>query len=937
MKTTVLKILLLVSVLISTGFLSKNNNDSLHPEYLRCENLVNPLGIDALSPRLSWYSESRGKDQLQTAYQILVASSLKKLDNSEGDLWDSKKVNSDQSINILYKGKPLTSGIQCFWKVKIWDKSGKESSWSEPAKWSMGLLNTHDWSGAQWITGADSPVAPLLRIAFRVISPVAKARLYISAAGYYVASINGHRVGNAVLDPGFTAYNKRVLYSTYDVTGMICSGTNVLGAVLGRGFYAIRATAEKILWWDAAPWLARDPLLLAKLEITYKDGTHATVVSGPDWTTHPGPTTSNDLYRGETYDARLLPAGWDTPGYEAKDWTKVWVAVEPKIVVKKALYGVLNDSAKTSDVTAAVQARMGVGVQSLPINSAGIKQSGMAPPTTHLVAEMNEPIRVVNRLKAVSITQPKPGVYVYEFPVMIAGWPRLTVSGPAGTTVILRCGEKLNADGSVNNQGDPGLTPGEIQRYEYTLSGKGTEVWEPQFSYAGFQYVQVNQFPGTPDTNSVVACEVRSDVPTIGSFSCSSLLLNQVHDICQRSVLNNLHSIFTDSPMFEKRGWGDDGSLCAQAADNFGMENFYEKWLNDIGDTQNELGNIADIAPSTGHDYYDPSWSSDFVVLPWRLYQEYGDVRPMSAHYAAMKRYIEYLGSQATNHLLKGFYGDWVSPGYVQPPEGPNLVASANYYRDVLWFSKMAAVLGHSADAARFVNLAGKIKQAFNAKYLDRATGVYHTELKTGYRQTSNALPLDYGMVPADMVAPVVSNLVADVRKHGNHLNTGSFGTAALLSALSDHDEAQVAYAIASQSNYPSWGWWLVNGATTTWEQWITGPALRSRDHAFLGTVDDWFYKYLGGIRPAEPGYKVIEIRPCFLDGLSWVQAAIQTPYGMVSSRWKRDDSGEVKLTIEVPPNARANVWIPGSSSSRQFGSGQHTVRFTLPTPKSGG
>ena len=920
MRTSILKILIAVSVIISTIFPLRGNHGSLHPKYLRCENLVNPLGIDDLSPRLSWYSESRGRDQLQIAYQILVASSLKKLDNNEGDLWDSKKVNSDQSINIIYEGKKLNSGMQCFWKLKVWDKNDNASEWSLPAKWSMGLLNTRDWSGAQWITGDDSPVAPLLRAAFRVAKPVAQARLYISAAGYYVASINGHRVGDAVLDPGFTAYNKRVLYSTYDVTAMISRGTNVLGAVLGRGFYAIQAVAEKILWWDAAPWLARDPLLLAKLEVTYKDGTHVTVVSGPDWLTHPGPTTSDDLYRGETYDARLLPDGWDTPGYDAKDWTRVWVATAPKIVTQKKLYGVLDDSAKTRDVT-----------------ESGIKKAGIAPPTTNLMAQMNEPIRVVNRLKTFSITQPQTGTYVYKFPVMMAGWPRLTVSGPAGTTVILRCGEKLNADGTVDNQGDPGLTPGEIQRFEYTLSGQGTEVWEPQFSYAGFQYVQVNQYPGTPDTNSVMACEVHSDVPIIGSFSCSSPLLNQVHDICKRSVLNNLHSIFTDSPMYEKRGWGDDGSLCAQTADNFGMQNFYEKWLNDIGDTQNGQGNIADISPSTGHDYYDPSWSSDFVVLPWRLYQEYGDVRPMSAHYAAMKRYLEYLGSQATNHLLKGFYGDWVSPGYVQPPEGPNLVASANYYRDVLLFSKMAAVLGYTADAARYGNLAEEIKETFNAKYLDRTTGIYQTEVKVEYRQTSNALPLDYGMVPADMVAPVVSNLVADVRKHGNHLNTGSFGTAALLSALSDHDEAQVAYAIASQTSYPSWGWWLANGATTTWEQWISGPSLRSRDHAFLGTVDDWFYKYLGGIRPAEPGYRVIDIRPCFPDGLSWVHAAIHTPYGLVSSQWQRDNSGEVKLTIEIPPNSRANVWIPGSSSSRQFGSGQHTVSFTLPTPKSGG
>jgi len=849
------------------------------PVALRCEYRVNPLGIDATRPRLSWQVESDGTNLLQTAYQIVVAISSGTAAEGQGDVWNSGRIASSQSL-VDYAGPALKAARRYYWSVKVWDTQGHVSRWAKPECWEMGLLEAGDWSGAQWIAGAVSPAAPLFRAAFDIAKPVAKARLYIGAAGYYVASLNGNRVGDAILDPGFTAYDKRLLYSTYDVTGSTLPGTNVLGVTLGRGFYAIDAIPGKILWWDHAPWLAKQPRLIAKLDITYADQTHTTVVSNPDWRTHPGPTTSDSLYRGETFDARLTPTGWDMPGYEAKDW---------------------------------------------------VRAAAVPAPSTNLQAQMAEPIRVVNEIYAVSISQPKPGTFVYQFPVMMAGWPQLTVSGSPGTTVILRLGEKLNPDGTVDNMGDPGLTPGEIQRYEYTLAGHGTEVWDPQFSYAGFQYVQMDQFPGVPTTNSLVACQVHSDVRIIGSFSCSSALLNNVHDICKRSVLGNLHGVFTDSPMYEKRGWGDDGSLCAQAADNFGMLGFYEKWLNDIGDTQNAQGNIADIAPGLDEGN-DPSWSSDFLVLPWRLYQEYGDSHVISTHYAAMKRYLEYLSSRATNHLLKGLYGDWVSPGFVQPPEGPDLVASANYYRDVLLFSKMATVLGYSTDAARYRDLAEEIKQAFNVRYLDRANAVYRTEREVGYRQTSNALPLDYGLVPGDLVALVTSNLVADVRQHNNHLNTGSFGTAALLPALSDHGQSELAYAIASQTNFPSWGWWLANGATTTWEKWVCDASLRSRNHAFLGSVDDWFYKYLAGIQPAEPGYKIINIHPCFPSGLTWVSAAMDTPQGLVSSRWKRVSNDQVELTVVIPPNAEADVTIPGKSSSLRFGSGSHTLSFTVST-----
>lgn len=859
--------------LSSETCVAKNNCQAVQ---LQTEHANNPLGMDVKHPRLGWQIVSADTNILQSAYRVVVSTSARKASSGKGDVWDSGKVISQDSFDVPYAGPALKSGCRYFWSVKVWDDHGHSSDWASAGWWEMGLLASQDWSGAQWIAAdGDSQAAPLLRAEFSMAKRIARARLYISAAGYYVASINGQRIGDAVLDPGFTAFDQRGLYASYDVSGQLRSGANAIGVCLGRGCYAMD-TSQKILWWSAVKWFKHQPKLLAKLDITFTDNTHETVVSGPDWKVHDGPTTSDSLYRGESYDARLDLPKWNTSGCDAAGWRDARVATAP---------------------------------------------------TTNLQAQMAEPIRVVSTIRASSITQSKPGIYVYKFPVMTAGWGRLTVSGPSGTKVSLRLGETLNEDGTVNNMGDPGLTPGEIQRYEYTLAGRGTEVWEPQFSYAGFQYVQLEHFPGTPTTNSVVACEVHSDVPVIGSFTCSNPLLNAIHDACRRTVLNNLHSIPTDCPMYEKRGWTADALLfSAQASDNFGVDRFFTKWMDDLADTQTAAGEIADVAPGPDGSL-DPSWTSAFMVIPWRLYQEYGDRTVIATHYDQMKRYVNYLSTKSTHHLVTGFYGDWVSPGYVQPPEGPDLVASANYYRDVRLLSEMAGIVGRTADQLTYSNLAVAVKASFNSAYLDSATGVYRTDKNVGYRQTSSAVPLNFGLVPAGQIAAGVSNLVADVRLHDDHLNTGCFGTAALLPALTENGQVDLAYAIATQTTYPSWGCWIAHGATTTWEQWICDASLRSRDHAFLGTVDDWFFKYLAGIQPAAPGYRKITIRPWLPKGLRKVSASIQTPLGLVSSSWTVEMNGVVVLTVVVPPNATAEVWVPDDSVPKQIGSGRHVFK----------
>lgn len=863
---------------LETG-LAENHLQIVH---LKTEHADNPLGIAAEHPRLGWQILSTDTNILQSAYQLVVSTSARKASAGNGDIWDSGKVSSPDSADVRYAGPAMQPAQRYYWSVKVWDNQGHVSRWAPSAWWEMGLLMASDWSDARWIAGTNSSSAPLLRTEFSAAKRIARARLYISAAGYYVASINGRRVGNAVLDPGFTAYDRRNLYATYDVTGQLHRGPNAIGVTLGRGFYALD-TSRKIFWWNGVSWLSREPKFMAKLDITYADNTHQVVVTGTNWMTRAGPSISDSLYRGETYDARLTLPGWDMAGDNTCDWTNALAS---------------------------------------------------AAPATRMQPQTAEPIRVTDTIKAVSITEPKPGIYVYKYPVMLAGWARLAVSGPAGTTVTLRLGEKLNDDGTVNNLGDPNLTPGEIQRYDYTLVGHGREIWEPQFSYSGFQYVQVDHFPGRPDKDSVVACEVQSDVPEIGSFSCSNPLLNAIHDMCKRTVLNNLQSIPTDTPTYEKRGWTADTMLySAQAMDNFDMQRFFDKWLDDLADTQTKQGEIAEIAPSPGGSM-DPSWSSAFIVIPWRLYQEYGDREVIAAHYDQMKRYVDYLSRKASGHLVKGFYGDWVAPGYDHPPEGPDLLASANYYRDARLLSQMAGIIGRSADEKTYSNLAADIKSSLNAVYLDAAHGIYRTSKNAGYRQTSSSVPLSFGLVPEGEVVGVVSNLVADVQLHNGHLNTGCFGTAMLLPDLTENGHVNLAYEIATQTTYPSWGYWIAHGGTTTWEQWNDDTSVRSHDHAFLGTVDDWFFKYLAGIQPAAPGYKIINIRPWIPDGLQSASASIDTPQGLVSSSWTHPTKNTFVLTVVIPPNATANVWVPGEQVSFQIGSGSHTFKKLISAAK---
>lgn len=811
------------------------------------------VGLDVPRPRLSWVLESAGRGLSQSAYQVEVA-----------DVWDSGVVRSSQSVGVRYDGPELAAGTSYQWRVRCWDQDGGVSPWSAPAYWETGLFEDSDWAGARWI-GAAVDGSPQLRKEFAVGREVVRARAYLSGLGYHVLTIDGTRVTENVLDPGVTSYDKSALYVAHDVTDAVrARGSHVLGVTLGRGFYGL--PLEDTKYWGSAPWLG-SPRLRLKLQIDYLDGGHEVVVSDADWQVCGGPTTRDSVYLGETYDARLVQPGWDCPGFDASNWRR---AVE------------------------------------------------VAAPTSQLRPQLMEPIRVVDTLRAVEITCPKPGCYVFKYPVVTAGWVRLRVAGPAGTEVTLRYGETLHPDGTVDNRGDAGLTNGAIQTDRYVLRGDSTEGWEPSFSYKGFQYVQVDGYPGVPTVDDVLARVVHSEVASTGDFSCSSPTLNSIHEISRRTILNNLHSVMTDTPMFEKRGWlGDVNVLLPATIDNFGMHRFYRNWLSIIQDGQTSDGAGVELSPNPDPAAYtDPIWAGVLVDLPWQLFQDYGDRDVLELSYDSMAKYVDYLTTCSDGLIQQGFYGDWVSPAtsgtFPWPPEGAQLTATAYFYRYAGVLAAAADELGREDDARRYRELARRIATEFNARFLDRAAGIFRTDRDVGYRQTSNAVPLSFGLVPTDLVDQVLENLVADVRARGNHLNTGHAGTKELLSVLTAHGQVDVAFAVATQRTYPSWGFWIDNGATTLWEAWETNT--RSRDHAFLGSIEGWFYRDLAGIRPAAPGYARIAIRPHVPSGLEQVSASVRTVHGIVGSQWEQRDDG-LHLTVTIPANTTAEVFVPAVSA----------------------
>lgn len=715
--------------------------------------------------------------------------------------------------------------------------------------------------------------APLLRTTFKVDKPVRQARLSISGLAYYQAYLNGRRVGTAELDPGFTNYDRRVLYTTHDVTNLITQDANAIGVELGRGFFGL--TGITPWWgWNRASW-HHEPQLKAKLVVTYTDGTSNVVTTGDDWRTSSGPRLFDSVYTGETYDARLAQPGWTQPSFDAGRW-------------------------KAAEVVDA--------------------------PAGALQAQNVDPVSVAETIPPVALSHPTANSYVFDFGRTTAGWAQLNnVVGAAGTKVTMQYGELVAPNGTVIDAGN--YAGRAVAASSYTLAGTGPESWEPAFSWQSFRYVQVTGLPTAPTLATLLGKAVHTPAAQVGTFRSSVPLHNQIHDAAVRTVRNNMQSILSDTPTWEKNGWIDDAALGSQFIGlSLDVHRFMAKWSTDMRDTQVPSGKVTLVAPSNGHgldiDFPwgpAPEWQAGYPATVWSLYQQYGDTRVLHENYDALVRYADYeLGALDERGLARSSLGDWAPP---EATSDPQVTATAFAYRSVRVLAGIAAAVDQPADAARFNAAADRLRDAFNGVFYRPASKVYQSPAEPAYRQTTNAIALATGLVPDAVAGAVADSLAADVARRGDHLATGSIGTSALMAALSRNGHSETAARLASQTTYPSWGNFFANGGDTLFESW--DPQVRSRNHLYLGAgIEQWFYEDLAGLRRDGPGWQHLVVAPVLPTGITFAQASIDTVRGTAASSWQRDANGSVRLDVTVPVGATAEVHVPTSTPSAVTESG---------------
>jgi alpha-L-rhamnosidase len=845
---------------------------------LRTEGLSDPLGIDRVNPRLGWIMESPDQGQKQSAYQVLVASSLENLENDQGDLWDSKKVDSDQSVDVTYQGSALKAGMEVFWKVKVWDAEGKASAWSPVARWSMGMLEEGDWK-ARWIgldraIGTDRPdqenrilSARYLRKEFSTEKQVKRAMAYIVGLGTYELYLNGEKVGDHVLSPGLTDFPKRSFYITYDVTGMIQEGENTVGAILGNGRYFAPRYKE--------PTIMRTygyPKMLLQILIEYEDGTEGVVVSDESWKiTTEGPIISNNEYDGEYYDARKEMPGWNRNGFDDTGWMPVELVENP---------------------------------------------------SAELSAQMTQPIRVTGTIQPVALTSPGPGVWVFDMGQNMVGWTEIRVRVPEGTRIVQRFAETLKEDGNIYLDNIRGAKVTDT----YVARGEGEETFAPRFVFHGFRFVELTGYPGTPELSTLEGKVVNDDLPLVGSFKCSNDLINQVYMNAYWGIRGNYRSIPTDCPQRDERqGWlGDRAAGSRGESYLFGVQNLYRKWLIDVFDSQKETGSISDVSPAYWPLYNDNvTWAGTPVKLVNMLYEQYGDRQVVEQSYAGLKKWMDYMiGNYMKDGIMpRDTYGDWCVPPIdpkVIHTRNPDRLTAGEYIGTAYFCHKLdlmagfAGLLGKPEDEQYFRDLHAKMKTAFNETFFDEETKQYSNN-----SATANILALAFDLVPEENEPVVFDNLVEKIEvEHDSHITTGLIGQQFFNRTLTDHGRADLAFAVNTQKDYPSYGYMIGNGATTIWELWngnTADPAMNSGNHVMLlGDFLIWLYEDLAGISPdpEDPGFQHVIMKPTLTGDLDYVKASHTSPYGMIRSEWAKTADG-FAWQITIPANARATIYLP--------------------------
>ncbi|MDA5139954.1 family 78 glycoside hydrolase catalytic domain [Streptomyces sp. AD681] len=841
------------------------------PHTLRTAHLGEPLGIDDQHPDLSWRL-GRGR---QHAYQVHAATGPDLLDSGACDLWDSGRVAGTSGTGIRFDGKPPGARRRVWWRVRVWCDD-RPSPWSAAATWETGLPTESDWAGAQWITARrtdSSSRLPLLAKDFHLPRAPVTARLYATALGTYEATVNGVAAGPALLEPGYTAYDKRLLYATYDITEALRAGDNTVGLSLGNGI----AHAPRVPGRYAKLHLDHGrPRARALLYVVHEDGTSTTLVTDPTWRTTEGPITLSAWFGGEEHDARLAPHGWDRPGHDRRTWS------------------------------AAVPA---------PLD--GVR----------LTARTHPPVEVVDSITPVSMSQPRPGVHVFDLGVNIAGRPRLKAAGPEGTAVVIRPGELLTADGTVNQRftGSPCYD-------RYTLRGDPAgEEWAPATVYHGFRYLQVEQLPGQPAPDTVRGEVMRAANPRAGGFSCSSDLLNGIHRLIDRAVQGNMFSVLTDCPHREKLGWLEQTHLVFPAvACGYDVAAYYRKLVRDMADAQTESGLVPGIAPEykVFEDKFrdDPNWGGALVLAPWHLYRTYGDTSVLRAHYPDMLRYLEHLHSRSDDGLLlRHGLGDWITFDDSTPKA---VTATFAHHRIATALGDIAEAIGRTADAAAHRRLAHRIAGAFHAEFFDPDRHTYGSG-----SQACDALALEIGAVPPGERPAVLDHLVAAIRAADDHVTVGEIALPALLRVLSAHARDDVVFDLLSRTDSPSYGYQLAHGATALTERWDGPTRGSSQNHFMLGAAAEWLIASLVGLRQAADSvaYDHIVVRPAPVGDLTWASAWYETPRGRAGVTWHRGPD-EFRLTVALPPGAPSRVELPlpdGGRDVREVPPG--TWEFTVP------
>jgi len=869
---SIVSILLVISCAL-TGFqryvsVSADAAPALKLVRLVTEYKENPIGIDSRQPRLSWQIQSDRRGVTQSAYQIVVARTEKDLRG--GNLvWDTGKVNSDESIQRAYSGSPLQSSQRYYWRVRIWDREGNASDWSGPAFFEMGLLQPADWK-ANWFepdlqedTKKPEPT-PMLRREFKLSGDIAEARAYVTSHGLYEVHLNGRRVGDQVFAPGWTSYNKRLQYQTYDVTSLLKNGDNAASAYLGNGWYR-----GEIGFDNHRNHYGDKVALLMQIDITYKDGRHQLIGTDRNWKATTGPILMSEIYQGETYDARLEKTGWDMPGFSDAQWSGVRVADLPKDV---------------------------------------------------LIAPAGPPVRKIQEVKPVKIIKTPAGDTVVDMGQNMVGWVRLKVEGAAGTTVALRHAEVLDKQGNFYTEN---LRKAK-ETIQYTLKGSGLETYEPHFTFQGFRYVAVNGYPGELTPDSLTGIVIHSDITPTSEFETSNPLINQLQHNIIWGQKSNFLDVPTDCPQRDERlGWtGDAQVFSATAMFNMDTAGFFTKWLKDVAADQLDSGSVPHVIPNIlGNRAGAAAWADASVIIPWNVYQSYGDKRVLEAQYNSMKKWVEYERKRAgDDYIWDGdpHFGDWLAyatnqADYPGATTSKDLIATAFYAHSTDLLQRTAEILGKHDDAEQYLDLLAKIKKAFTREYVT-ATGRVGENTQTAY-----AVALQFDLLPEDL-RPIAAKRLADEVRTRGHLTTGFVGTPYLCHVLSRYGYLDVAYMLLNRDKYPSWLYPVKQGATTIWERWdgqkpdgsFQDRSMNSFNHYAYGAIGDWMYEVMAGIAidASHPGYKHILIQPQPGGGFTSVSASHETMYGKVSSAWTMNGD-KFAIVIEIPSNTTATVRLP--------------------------